>query len=70
MAPKSQKNDTKNSAKPGKNKPWKKKIPKERDQTPSNLIEFDYQPPAQMFLANLVDFYLCRGRDLGDRIVL
>lgn len=32
----------------GKNKPWKKKIPKVRDQTPSNLIEFDYRPPAEM----------------------
>lgn len=48
MAPKSQKRDTQDFAKPGKNKPWKKKIPKERDQTPSNLIEFDYQPPAEM----------------------
>ncbi len=48
MAPKSHKRDHKNSVKTAKNKPWKKKIPKERDQTPSNLIEFDYQPPAEM----------------------
>ena len=48
MASHSNNRSTGKIAKPGKNKPWKKKIPKERDQTPSNLIEFDYQPPADM----------------------
>lgn len=48
MNSKSKTTASQNSAKLYKNKPWKKKIPKERDQTPSNLIEFDYQPPVEM----------------------
>lgn len=48
MASQNKKRGTSSAAKPSKNKPWKKKIPKDRDQTPSNLIEFDYQPPAEM----------------------
>lgn len=48
MASNSKNHRSSKPAKAVKNKPWKKKIPKERDQTPSNLIEFDYQPPADM----------------------